>query len=83
MENLLGNCSCIALTTCIHALVRKNPFWPFSHYVLALCLKKQGDKFWEEHANKALKIFKKTTAVPNHIPDHSIAMKGVKEMLKQ
>jgi hypothetical protein len=51
--------------------------------VLALCLKQQGDKSWEEHAVIALKIFEKTTAVPNHNPDHSTAMKGVKKMLQQ
>lgn len=65
------------------SIIKQYPFWPFSHYVLALCLKQQGDKSWEEHAVIALKIFEKTTAVPNHNPDHSTAMKGVKKMLQQ
>ena len=65
------------------AIIKKYPFWPFSHFVLAICLKQQGDKAWEEHAMRALEIFEKTTTVPNHHPDHSIALKGVKEMLQK
>jgi hypothetical protein len=77
-----GMCTPAALDQ-YKSIIKQYPFWPFSHYVLALCLKQQGDKSWEEHAVIALKIFEKTTAVPNHNPDHSTAMKGVKKMLQQ
>jgi hypothetical protein len=77
-----GMCTPAALDQ-YKSIIKKYPFWPFSHFVLAICLKRQGDKSWEKHAMRALEIFKKTTAVPNHHPDHSIALKEVKEMLQK
>jgi hypothetical protein len=65
------------------SIIKKYPFWPFAHFVLAICLKQQSDKSWEEHAMTALEILEKTTAVPNHHPDHSIALKRVKKMLQK
>ena len=77
-----GMCSPAALDQ-YKAIVKKYPFWPFSHYVLAICLKNKGDNSWEEHAMKALEILEKTTAVPNHHSDHSSIIKAVKKMLQK
>lgn len=65
------------------SIVKKYPFWPFSHYILAICLKDQNDKSWENHASKAFEILEKTTAVPNHNSDHSLIMQEVKKLLQK
>jgi len=77
-----GMCTPAALDQ-YKSIIKKYPFWPFSHYVLAICLKQKGDKSWEEHAMRALEVLEKTTAVPNHHPDHSIVKKKVKEILQE
>jgi hypothetical protein len=37
------------------------PQFPWSHFLLADCLRKRGDQAWRGHAEKAIQIFEHTT----------------------
>jgi hypothetical protein len=79
--NFNNSCTPMALDQ-YKLIIKKYPFWPFSHFVLAYCLKSKGDRSWKEQANIALKILQKTTAIPNHNPAHSAVLKEVEKLLQ-
>lgn len=50
--------------------VEKYPYWPFAQFMIAFCLRKQGDNEWKEHAGIANQIFLGTTNTPGKHQDH-------------
>jgi hypothetical protein len=64
------------------SIIKKHPLWPFPYSILAICLKGQDDKSWEDHARRALEILEKTSAVPNHDHDHAAMMHVMKQLLQ-
>jgi hypothetical protein len=65
------------------AVIEKLPSYPFSYYLLAQCLRENGDPAWKGIAKTARSIFRKTTRLPDHHPDHDLALRAVEMMLTQ
>ena len=63
-------------------VINKMPFYPFSYYFLAQCLKEEGDQLWVEMARKAKSILEKTTRIPGHNSKHDKVLKRVNIMLE-
>jgi len=75
-------CSAAALDKYRQAIAY-NPKFPFSYYWLALCLKESGDSNWTGAARKAREIFKLTTQISGHHPEHDQALRHLNELLAQ
>ena len=58
-----------------------NPDFPFSHWALAICAAKAGDRGWRAHAERAVTIFEHTTQIAGHHKAHDEALKGLRQLL--
>ena len=58
-----------------------NPDFPFSHWALARCAAKTGDKEWRAHAERAVTILDHTTQIAGHHAHHDEALKDLRELL--
>jgi hypothetical protein len=59
-------------------IIEKQPLYPFTYYVLAICLKRLGDDSWKKYAKDGIQILEKTTTIPGHDPGHDAALKSMK-----
>lgn len=55
--------------------------FPFSYVGLGTILRNRNDNSWRELLVKAEEIFKKTTIIPGHHPNHDLFLKKVRERL--
>jgi hypothetical protein len=60
-----------------------NPDYPFSHWGLAFCAEKAGDREWRRYAERAVTILEHTTRIAGHHPHHDVVLKELSEMLGQ
>jgi len=59
------------------------PFWPYSHFMLALCLKAKSDQSWEKHAQHAVNIFKIISYIPDRHWHYDLFRSKLENMLKE
>jgi hypothetical protein len=64
-------------------IIEKMPLYPFSYFLLAICLKEKGDPSWKNIAEKAKSILEKTTMFPKHCSDHDLALQEINKLLEQ
>ncbi len=60
-----------------------DPDFPFSHWALALCAEKAGDKGWRTHAARAVTILEHTTQLSGHNEHHDQALEELRKLLAQ
>lgn len=64
-------------------IIKDNPIFPFSYYILAVCLRRNNNKEWLTYADKALEILKRTTSISGHHEHHDMAMKVIYNLKEQ
>ena len=64
-------------------VAREFPDFPFSHWALAICLKKAGNPQWRAHAERAMKIFEHTTRIGERSPHHDQAREQMEQRLAE
>ena len=57
------------------------PDAPWGHWGLALCSFCVGDPTWRDHAERVREIFRATTQIAGHHPDHDTALATVEKFL--
>lgn len=62
-------------------ILKDHPRYPFSYYLMAEAYRLRNDPKWKEYAREAIKIFKITTSLPLHAPNHDEALKTLKELI--
>ena len=63
------------------AVIISYPQFPWSHFLLADCLRKRGDQAWRSHAEKAIQIFEYTTLLADHHKTHDVGLKMLRESI--
>ena len=58
-----------------------NPDFPFSHWALALCAAKAGDKEWRKYAERAVTILEHTTQIAGHHGHHDNVLEQLRKLL--
>ena len=58
-----------------------DPDFPFSHWALAMCAAKVGDKEWRTYAERAVTILEHTTRIAGHHPHHDKVLEQSRKLL--
>ncbi|MBI1770285.1 MAG: hypothetical protein HYR67_18095 [Bacteroidetes bacterium] len=64
-------------------IIKLDPKFPFSYFVLASCLKKNDDPSWRRYALTGKEILEMTTRIGGHHSNHDVALRDLQEMLKE
>ena len=64
-------------------IIEGYPDFPFTYYYLAYCLHSRNDAIWKTYAEKAVEIFKQTTAISGHHQTHDQIMKETLKLLNE
>jgi len=64
-------------------VIQKSPLFPFAYFAMAICLRSEKDENWKTYAQKAIEIFKKTTAINPHDPSHDTALQKLLQLLEE
>lgn len=63
------------------AVTIEHPEFPFAHYALSVCAFHVGDDSWRRHAEDAVEIFRHTTQIERHKPQHDQAFQVLQDRL--
>jgi hypothetical protein len=66
----------------LNHVIEKYPKFPFGYYFKSLILKERNNSEWKKYANRAIEIFKITTAIEGHHGDHDEGLKRLRTELK-
>ncbi len=78
---LACECSPSFVSAC-ESVIEKMPLYPFAHYFLALCLKKNGNQSWKRPGQEAKSILQTTTRIPGHHSHHDLFLDEVDRLLQ-
>ena len=62
-------------------VVTSFPQFPWTHFLLAVCLREKGDQAWRGYTERAVQIFEHTTSLADHHSVHDKALKKLRELL--
>ena len=62
-------------------VVTSLPQFPWTHFLLAVCLREKGDQAWRGYTERAVQIFEHTTSLADHHSVHDKALKKLRELL--
>ena len=62
-------------------VVTSFPQFPWTHFLLAVCLREKGDQAWRGYTERAVQIFEHTTSLADHHSVHDKALKKLRELI--
>lgn len=66
-----------------HQVIQKFPDFPFSYFALAIGLRDKNNPSWVSYAETGVKIFERTTSLPEHNKGHDECLQYLQKILKE